>query len=82
MKARPVDPMNPTDSIDTVDSMDILWRKSSFSTNTGNCIELAVHEGEVLVRESDDPEVVVRTTREKLRAFLAGAKAGEFDDLV
>ncbi|MEU9761330.1 DUF397 domain-containing protein [Streptomyces sp. NPDC047987] len=62
--------------------MEIQWRKSSFSEQSGNCLELAVVDGDVLVRESDDPAVVVRTTTGKLAAFLAGAKAGEFDDLV
>ncbi|MFF8610167.1 DUF397 domain-containing protein [Streptomyces sp. NPDC015346] len=63
--------------------MDIHWRKSSFSEDSdGNCLELATHGGDILVRESDDPEVVVRTSPQKLRAFLAGVKAGEFDDLV
>ncbi|MFF3265172.1 DUF397 domain-containing protein [Streptomyces sp. NPDC002932] len=60
--------------------MEIQWRKSSYSEQSGNCLELAVVEGAVLLRESDDPGVVVRTTPEKLRAFLAGARNGEFDD--
>ncbi|EGX60880.1 hypothetical protein SZN_05482 [Streptomyces zinciresistens K42] len=34
------------------------------------------------MRESDNPDVIVTTTRAKLAAFLAGAKAGEFDNLV
>ncbi|WP_405778444.1 DUF397 domain-containing protein [Streptomyces sp. NBC_00859] len=62
--------------------MEIHWRKSSFSEQAGNCLELAVVDGDVLVRESDDPAVVVRTTPAKLAAFLAGAKSGEFDELV
>ncbi|MEU3143613.1 MULTISPECIES: DUF397 domain-containing protein [unclassified Streptomyces] len=62
--------------------MDIQWRKSSYSEQAGNCLELAVVDGQVLVRESDEPDVVVRTTRAKLAAFLAGAKAGEFDELL
>ncbi|MCQ6552391.1 DUF397 domain-containing protein [Streptomyces sp. C10-9-1] len=62
-------------------SVDTPWRKSSFSTDTGNCIEVATRDGVVLLRESDRPDVVVETTPAKLRAFLAGAKAGEFDDL-
>ncbi|MEU8974472.1 DUF397 domain-containing protein [Streptomyces monashensis] len=62
--------------------MELHWRKSSFSADTGNCIEIAEHDGYVFLRESDDPELVVRTTRRKLRAFLDGAKAGEFDDFV
>ncbi|UZI30350.1 DUF397 domain-containing protein [Streptomyces sp. CA-278952] len=63
--------------------MDIQWRKSSKSSGAeGNaCLELAEHGGEILLRESDNPDVIVRTTRTKLRAFLGGAKEGEFDDL-
>lgn len=61
---------------------EILWRKSSYSEQSGNCLELAVLEGRILLRESDDPGIVVTTTPAKLAAFLAGAKAGEFDDLV
>lgn len=65
-----------------MDTSDAKWRKSSFSDQGGNCLELAELHGEILVRESDDPAVVVRTSRQKLRAFLDAAKAGEFDDLV
>ncbi|MFH8344998.1 DUF397 domain-containing protein [Streptomyces sp. NPDC018045] len=62
--------------------MEIQWRKSSKSTDAeDNCVEIAVHEGEILMRESADPKVVVRTSQAKFRAFLAGAKEGEFDDM-
>ncbi|MYZ40421.1 MULTISPECIES: DUF397 domain-containing protein [unclassified Streptomyces] len=63
--------------------MEIQWRKSSKSSNAdgNNCLELADHNGEILMRESDNPDVIIRTTRTKLRAFLGGAKEGEFDDL-
>lgn len=63
--------------------MDIQWRKSSKSADaeSDNCLELADFGGEILMRESDNPDVVIRTTRAKLRAFLGGAKGGEFDDL-
>lgn len=60
--------------------MELRWRKSSFSADTGACVEVAEDDGFVFLRESDDPDVIVRTTRRKLRAFLEGAKAGEFDD--
>ncbi|MFG2429246.1 DUF397 domain-containing protein [Streptomyces sp. NPDC048590] len=43
--------------------------------------ELSEYDDEVLLSGSDNPDVVVRTTRAKLRAFLGGAKEGEFDDL-
>ncbi|MER5767788.1 DUF397 domain-containing protein [Streptomyces sp. NPDC001985] len=64
--------------------MDIQWRKSSKSTDGAgnNCLELAVHGGEILMRESDNPDVIIHTTPAKLRAFLGGAKEGEFDDLI
>ncbi|MFD8967560.1 DUF397 domain-containing protein [Streptomyces sp. NPDC059568] len=63
--------------------MDVQWRRSSKSSNAdgNNCLELAEYDGEILMRESDNPDVVIRTTRTKLRAFLGGAKEGEFDDL-
>jgi hypothetical protein len=63
--------------------MEIQWRKSSKSSNAegSDCLELAAYNGEILLRESDSPDVVVRTTPAKLRAFLGGAKEGEFDDL-
>ncbi|MFF2330140.1 MULTISPECIES: DUF397 domain-containing protein [unclassified Streptomyces] len=63
--------------------MEIQWRKSSKSSNAegSDCLELAAHDGEILMRESDNPDVVIRTTRAKLQAFLGGAKDGEFDDL-
>ncbi|SCD70124.1 protein of unknown function [Streptomyces sp. DvalAA-43] len=64
-------------------TIEIQWRKSSKSSNAegNNCLELAEYGGEILMRESDNPGVVIRTTRAKLRAFLGGAKEGEFDDL-
>ncbi|WP_371777061.1 DUF397 domain-containing protein [Streptomyces sp. NBC_01438] len=63
--------------------MEIQWRKSTKSSSAegNNCLELADAGGEILMRESDNPDVVIRTSRAKLRAFLGGAKAGEFDDL-
>ncbi|MFH8403721.1 DUF397 domain-containing protein [Streptomyces sp. NPDC018019] len=63
--------------------MEIQWRKSSKSTDAeDNCVEIAMHEGEILMRESDAPDAIVRTSRAKFRAFLAGAKEGEFDDMI
>ncbi|MEU3960180.1 DUF397 domain-containing protein [Streptomyces buecherae] len=58
---------------------EIKWQKSSKSTGGEQCVELANAAGEILVRESDDPNVMLRTTPAKLRAFIQGVKAGEFD---
>jgi Domain of unknown function (DUF397) len=61
---------------------EIIWQKSSFSQGTGECVELAAIADDILMRESDDPETVVTTSRDKLRAFVLGVKAGEFDHLI
>ncbi|MGW1404633.1 DUF397 domain-containing protein [Streptomyces sp. NPDC002403] len=62
----------------------INWQKSSFSgaDNNQSCIELAPVDGSIKMRESDDPDVVVTTSVAKLRAFVLGIKAGEFDHLI
>jgi len=62
----------------------VVWRKSEASNPRGDCVELArVAGGAVAVRHSRDPHgpALVYTPAE-IAAFLAGAKAGEFDDLV
>ncbi|KJY29286.1 DUF397 domain-containing protein [Streptomyces sp. NRRL S-495] len=59
-----------------------IWQKSSFSGDAANCIYLAATvDGRIRIRESDEPDVVVTTTAERLRAFICGVKAGEFDHL-
>ncbi|MDX3853248.1 DUF397 domain-containing protein [Streptomyces sp. AK02-01A] len=62
----------------------IVWQKSSYSgaDNNQDCVELAVVNEQIMMRESEDPDTVVTTSREKLRAFLLGVKAGEFDHLI
>jgi hypothetical protein len=58
------------------------WRKSSFSTTASNCVELADVGSAVLMRDSKHPEGgALGFTRAELAAFVAGAKAGEYDDL-
>lgn len=56
------------------------WQKSSFSGEANSCVYVsAADDGTIKLRESDDPDVIVTTTPEKLRAFILGVKAGEFD---
>jgi hypothetical protein len=58
------------------------WRTSSF-TDGMNCVEVADLGDRVAVRHSKDPNgPVLQFTRGEMLAFLQGAKAGEFDDLV
>ena len=62
---------------------ELTWRKSRASNPRGDCVELArTAGGGIAVRNSRDPHgpALVYTPAE-IAAFLAGAKAGEFDDL-
>ncbi|WP_253209363.1 DUF397 domain-containing protein [Streptomyces niphimycinicus] len=57
------------------------WRKSTHSGDAGNCVNVAASDRAVLLRESDDPSVVLTTTPAALRAFIRGAKDGAFDGI-
>jgi Domain of unknown function (DUF397) len=56
------------------------WRKSSYSGNTGNCVEVASNLPSVVaVRDSKDvagPELIF--TSQAWSAFVAGVQADEF----
>ncbi|MFE1378667.1 DUF397 domain-containing protein [Streptomyces sp. NPDC058740] len=59
------------------------WQKSSFSGGGGeNCIEVDRNDGTIVMRESDDPAVILSTSPAKFEAFLLGVKAGEFDHFI
>jgi hypothetical protein len=57
------------------------WRKSSYSANTGNCVEVCTDDtGTVAVRDSKrvpGPELAV--SEQTWSAFVAGIKRGKFD---
>jgi hypothetical protein len=60
----------------------LTWRKSSFSAD-GECVEVAVLDGYVAVRNSNDPGAdALLFTFGEIGAWVAGIKAGEFDDLL
>lgn len=67
-----------------VDLTGAVWRKSTRSAGSGECVEVALNPpnapGHVAVRHSRRPgaEVIVYTDAE-WSAFLAGARDGEFD---
>jgi hypothetical protein len=59
------------------------WQKSSYSGEAANCLYIAApDDGTIKLRESDDPAVIVTTTPEKLKEFILGVKAGEFDHFI
>ncbi|MEC4019982.1 DUF397 domain-containing protein [Streptomyces sp. H27-D2] len=59
------------------------WQKSSYSGQGANCVYVAAAAAPdaVMLRESDDADVILTITPAKLRAFLRAAKAGAFDHL-
>ena len=62
----------------------VQWRKSRRSGAVGNCVEVATLDtGEVAVRNSRFPNgPALVYTRAEIAAFVAGAKDGEFDDVL
>lgn len=59
----------------------LAWRKSRFSGASDNCVEVATtQDGGRAVRNSKRPDgPVVLFTPDEWRAFILGAKDGEFD---
>jgi Domain of unknown function (DUF397) len=61
------------------------WQKSRRSNPSGNCVEMAELPGGggIAVRNSRDPEgPALIYTFDEIAAFLAGARDGDFDNLV
>lgn len=61
----------------------LAWLKAQASTVNGQCVEIAETAGKIAIRDSKDPDgpILVYTLAE-FRAFLDGARNGEFDSLV
>lgn len=68
-------------SLAGVDVAGLAWRRSSRSNGAGGmCVEVAPLGGGVAVRDSKNPTgAVLAFSAAEWDAFLAGARAGEFD---
>jgi hypothetical protein len=57
------------------------WRKSSFSGNGGDCVEVGqLYDGVIVVRDTKDrSRTAGRFTPRVWRAFVAGVRSDEFD---
>lgn len=65
---------------DSANCVEVGFRTASASATNGCCVAVGACEHGVLVRDSKDPDgPVLSFTRAEWSAFLAGAKAGEFD---
>jgi hypothetical protein len=61
------------------DAMPLSWRKSSASAS-GDCVEVALSQGSILVRDSKERcPYILEFTSSEWRAFLSGVRDGEFD---
>lgn len=59
------------------------WIKASMSGDQGACVEQRRHQGMIEVRDSKDSSgPVLRFTSAEFRAWLDGARRGEFDHLL
>ncbi|MFE1935721.1 DUF397 domain-containing protein [Streptomyces sp. NPDC059474] len=60
---------------------DAKWRKSSFSTDAANCVELAAAPVGIRIRESDEPETVLHTNPAALQSFIRAVKTARLDHI-
>ena len=62
-----------------MDLSNLVWRKSTLSNSNG-CVEVAMQDDGVAVRDSKDQHgPVLVFSRREWEAFLGGVRAGEFD---
>jgi formylmethanofuran dehydrogenase subunit D len=61
--------------------MSAKWHKSTYSGQTGDCVDVAENLGDVvLVRDTKDSDgLMLAVPRSAWASFLAEAKAGTFD---
>ena len=56
------------------------WRKSTYSADTANCVEVAEVPNGIAVRDSKDPGgPILSYTTESWRSFIAAVRHGLFD---
>ncbi len=54
------------------------WRRSTYCGSAA-CVEIAQQDGQILVRDSKDPNsAVLAFTQDEWSAFISGVNAGEF----
>jgi hypothetical protein len=62
------------------DNSRLNWRKSARSVNGGNCTEVASTTGNIVVRDSQDPDTLVLSyPADTWRSFVSAVRGGVFD---
>jgi hypothetical protein len=62
------------------DIYELRWRKSTYSSGNGECVEVATREGRVIIRDSKAPAAVkIPYGVAAWESFLVLTKAGTFD---
>jgi hypothetical protein len=59
----------------------IVWKKSSFSGDRDDCVELGLLNGCIVIRESDYPGTIVATSAKRLEVLVKNVKVGTMDRL-
>jgi hypothetical protein len=60
-----------------MEAIDTRWRKSSYSGNGGNCVEVADNDGRVFVRDSKNNQTgpILRFSADAWKAFAKELKS-------
>jgi hypothetical protein len=67
-------------SMDNGTCVEVAWVTAS--AGNGACVDVAGHDGQVLIRDSKDPDGPrLAFRRDEWDVFLAGCKAGVFDQI-
>jgi hypothetical protein len=67
-------------SLSNLETIGLQWRKTRRSANNGACVELAPVSGQILIRDSKDPNgPVIKYSGGSWRLFITAAKTGHFD---
>jgi hypothetical protein len=65
---------------ESLPSPPMVWQRARFCS-TGECVEVARDGDAIVIRDSRDPALHLRYSRQEWRAFVLGVKAGDFDSL-
>lgn len=67
--------------MEPIDLTSVQWRKSSYSSGNGQCVEVALAQGVMAIRDSKNPAgPALVFDHDTWSAFVRGVTAGEFGE--